>query len=325
MSALVANFAKAVDPAVRVVFNGAFTQAPTVSNKICNVMKADDYITETKANVNITMAEYKSEQDSLKYQDFLEGNSKNFTQYEYHVGVKISSKLMKWNKLGQVTQLVANAAQSIARRKEFDIVKLLERGFLTTYTHTVDGSALVNLTGGDSLATFSSSHSTARSSTAQSNIQYDGTILNMDLAEDALEAVESYVAPRMTDESDQVIAMDISDLFVGRSNVWAAQRLLKSTGRVGTPNNDVNLVKGRYNLNTLHYMDVAYGAYYFLQDASLNRQAAFMGLYEGQGVVKDGPYVDFDTKTVKFSWSFEQAAGHNNYQSFIGSKGTNAS
>lgn len=323
MSALVVNFAKAVDPAVKVVFNGAFTQAPKVSDRICNVIKAEDYITETKANVNIGMAELKAEQESLKYQDFLEGDSKNFTQYEYHVGVKISSKLMKWNKLGQVKQLVANAANAISRRKEFDVTKLLERGFATTYIHVVDGSAVVNLTGGDSLAMFASNHSTVRSSTAQANVVYDGTTTNMDLAEDALEAAETYVAPRITDESDQVIAMDLTDLFVGRSNLWQAQRLLKSTGRIGTPNNDVNLVKGRYNLHTLHYMDVAYGAYWFLQDASLNKQAAFMALYEGSPLTKDGPYVDFDTKTVKFSWSFENAAGHNNWQSFIGSQGDN--
>jgi len=323
MSANVANFAKAVDPAVKTVFNGSFNQAPVVSDKICNKMKAQDYITETKSNVGLTMAEYRSEQGSVKYQDFLEGNSKNFTQYEYAIGTRITKKLMKWNKLGQIKSMVSTAAQTIVRRREFDITKLLERGFATSYTHAVDGSILINLTGGDSAALFSSSHATYRSSTAQNNIVYDGTTYNMDLAEDALEAAETYVAPRITDESDQIIAMNLTDLFVGRKNVWNAQRLLKSTGRIGTPNNDINLVMGRYSLNTLHYMDVSYGDYWFLQDKALNNMDAFMSLYEGQPLESDGPYIDFDTKAIKYSWSFENAAGHNNWQSFIGSQGDN--
>ena len=324
MSAKVVNFAKAVDPAIKVVFNGNFRQAPKTSDKICHVEKATEYITETKSNVNIGMGEYRPEQGSVKYQDFLEGNSKNFTQYEYSVGVKISRKLMKWNKLGQIKTLVANAGQALARRKEFDITKLLERGYATSYTHSTDGSTLIDLTGGDGLALFSASHATFRSSTAQNNIVYDGTTYNMDLAEDALEAAETYVAPRITDESDQVISLVLDKLFIGRANLWTAQRLLKSAGRVGTPNNDINLVQGRYDLVVLHYMDTAYQSYFFLQDSALNERNAFMSLYVGQDVTRDGPYIDFDTKAIKYSWHMEHAAGHNNWQSFIGSKATNS-
>jgi len=146
----------------------------------------------------------------------------------------------------------------------------------------------------------------------------------MDLAEDALEAAETVTAPAITDDSDQVIGLKYDTLLVGRQKEWVAQRLLKSTGRVGTPNNDFNLLQGRYKLATLDFMDSSYGAYYFLKDSMLNNQEGFVTYLESQGINKDGPYIDFDTKTIKNSWDMIYTLGHNMYQSYLGSKGTNS-
>jgi len=325
MPNLLVNFAKAVDPAVKQVFNGDFKMAEKQSDKICSVGKAEDYITEIGSNVNLTMAELRTEQNSVNYEDFLAGDSKNLTQYVYDRGIKISKKLMRWQKLGQIKALVEGASQSLVRRKEFDITKLLERGFLTTYTHGTDGSTVIELTGGDSIALFTPSHATKRTSTAQSNRITDGTTVNMVFGEAALEANETVTFAAITDNSDQTISASPDRLFVSRKNVWAAQRLLKSTARVGTPNNDVNLVKGRYDLITLDYMDSAYSAYWFTQDSELNKRVGFLTMLIGADGEHDGPYIDFDTKAIKHSWEVEFAAGHNNWQSMTGSKGTAAS
>lgn len=325
MSNLLVNFAKAVDPAVKQVFNGDFKSAEKQSEKICSVQKAEDYITEIGSNVNLTMADLRTEQSSVNYEDFLAGDSKNLTQYVYDRGVKISKKLMKWQKLGQIKALVEGASQALVKRKEFDITKLLERGFLTAYTHTQDGSAVIDLTGGDSLALFTPSHATKRTSTAQSNRIGDGTTVNMAFSEAALEAAETVTFAAITDNSDQVISASPDTLFVSRKNYWAAQRLLKTTkGRVGTPNNDINLVQGRYDLVKLDYLDAAYSAYFFLKDSELNKKVGFLTMLMGADGEHDGPYIDFDTKAIKHSWEMEFAAGHNNWQSFAGSKGTNA-
>lgn len=325
MSALLVNFSRAIDPAVTKVFNGTYKAAKTVYNSICSVQKAENFTTEMGSNVGLGMATLKTESDSLDYEDILQGNGKNLTQYEYHKGTKITRSLMKWNKLGQIKALVAGAAQTIVRRREFDATKLLERGYDTSYTHAVDGSKVINLTGGDSVATFSASHATVRSSTAVSNIIGDGTTTNMDLAEDALEAAETVTAAAITDDSDQVMDYDLDTLFVSRKKSWTAMRLLKtSAGRVGTPNHDINLVQGRYKLVVLEYMASAYADYWFMQDSKMNNNEGFMTYLEGTPLEKDGPYVDFDTKAIKYSWMFEGGMGHNEYRSFFGAKGDNS-
>ena len=145
----------------------------------------------------------------------------------------------------------------------------------------------------------------------------------MDLAEDALEAAETYTFPAITDNSDQVMNAKGTDLFVSRNKVWVAERLLKSTLRVGTPNNDANLVKGRYNLHVLSYMDTAYNAYWFLKDAEINDNYGFVCLFNSIESELRGPFVDFDTECIKYALKQELAAGHNNWQSYVGAKGTN--
>lgn len=319
------NFAKAIDPAVKVVFNGNFKQVENNAEKICKVGNATDYTTEMASNANLTMAELRSEAGGVNYEDFLASDAKNLTQYVYDKGVKISKKLMKWQKLGQIKALVANAALSIARRREFDITKLLERGFDTTYTHTVDGSTAIDLAGGDAKALFASSHATTRTSTALDNRINDGTTYNMDMAEDAFEAAEGVSAPSITDNSDQEIDMKVDTLFHSKKKAWPVGRLLKSAGRVGTPNNDINIVKGRYNPVELPFIASAYNEYFFLKDSNMNNMEGFLTLLMGssKGFEHDGPFIDFDTKAIKHSWEIEFAAGHNNWQSYLGSKGTN--
>ena len=324
MNLLVA-FAKAIDPAVKTVFNGEFKRASRVSDAICAKMTAEDYITEMASNANVTMAGLRDESASVNYEDFLASDAKNLTQYVYDKGVKISKKLMKWQKLGQIKALVAGASEALVRRREFDITKLLERGFLTTYTHATDGSTKIDLTGGDGLAEFTASHATTRTATAQTNRITDGTTVNMALSEAALEAAECVTAAAITDNSDQVISVDLTDIFFSRKKKWQIDRLLKTAGRVGTPNNDINIVQGRYTPHVLEYMDSAYAEYFFLQDKAMNAKPGFMTLLVGTEAEHDGPFIDFDTKTIKHSWEDEFAAGHNNWQSFVGSKGTNAS
>ena len=326
MSALVGAFSRMVDPAVVVVFNGVFRQAGQIHDKIFRVVKAQNYITETTANVGLTKARYRPEQDSITYEEFLQGDGKNLTQYEYAVGTKISSKLAKWNKLGAVKALVASSANAVARRRAFDATKKLERSDATSYTHTTDGSTVIDLTGGDALAAQSASHTTTRTSSTVNNVIRDGTTNNMDIAEDALEAAETVTAPSITDESDEVMEYELDTLFSSRKNSWKAMRLLKtSAGRVGTPNHDINLVYGRYQYHKLPYMDTARDDYWFLMDRKMNEsiEAGFLYIEGSNGIEKDGPYVDFDSKTIKYSWAYEVAMGHNEWRPLLVSQGDN--
>ena len=319
------QFSKAIDPAVNIVFNGNFKAAGDTYKDICSVGRTELYQEELSSNVGLSMAALKTEQASLEYESLLQGDNNILTQYEYAKGTQITKHLAKFNRLNQIKTLIANAGSCIGRRREFDITKLIERFDTTSYTHTVDGSTIVDLSGGDGLALGVTNHATKRSSTAQSNVITDGTTANMDLAEDALEAAETYLSPRITDESDQVIQYNLTRLFCSRSKSWTAMRLLKtSAGRVGTPNNDINLIQGRYALTVLPYMDAAKANYWALKDDAMNSLPSMMSYFESQGLEKDGPYIDFDSKGIKYSWSIMFAAGHNEWRPFLCSSGANA-
>lgn len=173
--ATITEFSKAVDPAVNVIFDGAFKQVPSSYASVAADSKSDIYTTEMSSNVGSSMASIFEEQDSITYEAYKQGNGKNLTQFAIGLGVQISKILWKFQRLNQIKSMVTNTAQALARRREFDVTKLVERGFATSYTHAQDGSTKISLTGGDSLALFTPSHATVRSSTAQSNRITDGT------------------------------------------------------------------------------------------------------------------------------------------------------
>lgn len=327
MPASIANiteFAKAIDPAVNIVFDGAFKAAGETYKDICNVGRTELYQEELSSNVGLSMARLKTEQASVEYEALLQGDNNILTQYEYQVGTQITKHLAKFNRLNQIKMLIDTQGNAIGRRREFDITKLLDHADATTYTHATDGSTVIDLTGGDALALQSASHSTMRSSTSVSNVINDGTSSNMDLAEDALEAAETVTAPAITDESDQVMVYNLSRLFCSRKKSWVAQRLLRTTaGRVGTPNNDINLVQGRYALTVLPYIDSTRTDYWMLKDDQLNAKPSMMMYLESEGLTKKGPYVDFDTDGIKYKWGIMFAAGHNEWRPFLVSQGDN--
>lgn len=326
MSALLVNFAKGIDPAVEVISTGEFKRAGSIYQDICDVQRANNYNTEMADFVNLSMAPLRTEEGAVEYENLLQGDNQILVQYEYTVGTKVSDKLIRWNKMNIIKKLLSGAPNAVGRRREFDVTKLLERGTATSYTHTADASKVIDLTGGDGLALGTASHTSVRTSTTQNNLVRDGTTTNMDLAEDALEGAETVTRPSITDDSDQVVDLKYTDLYVSRKKMWIAQRLLKTAqGRVGTPNNDFNLVYGRYRLHELAYMTISatYDEFFFLQDKDLNAQGDFMSYLEGHGLEKDGPFVDFDTKSVKYSWSLEFAAGHNLWQPWAISEGDN--
>ena len=175
--ALLTNFSKAIDPAVNIVFDGSFKAAGETYKDICNVGRTELYQEELSSNVGLSMARLVTEQSSTEYEALLQGDANILTQYEYRVGTQISKHLAKFQRLNQIKGLIAKQGDAIGRRREFDITKLLERHAATSYTHGTDGSTVIDLTGGDSSALGVTSHSTKRSSTAQSNLVYNGKLL----------------------------------------------------------------------------------------------------------------------------------------------------
>lgn len=172
--AVLTEFTKAIDPAVNIVFNGAYKQAGETHKDICNVMSTELYQEELSSNVGLSMASLVTEQAHTSYEALLQGNSKTLTQYEYRIGTQISKHLASFNRLNQIKSLISTSGLAVGRRKQFDITKLIDRFDSTSYTHTQDGSTVINLTGGDSAALQSSTHSTVRTSTSISNVISDG-------------------------------------------------------------------------------------------------------------------------------------------------------
>ncbi len=125
------------------------------------------------------------------------------------------------------------------------IGKKLSRAMARSYKHTIatrvanilNNGFDSNFTGGDAVELFSSAHPLKSGGTA-SNILTNAA----DLSETSLEDIMIQVA-NTTDDRGIPIDMEVQTLVIPTALRFTAHRILKSTGRVDTANNDTNAIK----------------------------------------------------------------------------------
>lgn len=206
-------------------------------------------------------------------------------------------------------KLPAKLADAMARRREYDAFNILNNGFVTTYN-----------SGGDGAALFSAAHTSPNAVIAnQSNIviSTDAGTSNMDLAEDALEAVEVQ-AGTAKDAQGERITINLDTLVVPPQLKDTAERILQTTGRVETADNDVNLYKNKYKLVTSPYLSNA--AYWYIFDSSMNE----LNFLWAQHPKLEGPETVFDTGSLKYKSTMLYTMGWSGWRGWFGSTGANA-
>ena len=223
-----------------------------------------------------------------------------------------------------IKRLPAKLIRSLTRKREVDCANYLNNHRSTTYTDA-DGN-LLSISGGDALALGSASHTREDAGLAQNNIIGDGTTVDMDFAEDALEALER-TASLALDARGEPVGFNVDRLIMKRGSPisFAAKRLLKSSGRVDTADNDANVFQGAYKLVELDYITAANQAYWFGVDKQYCMDnGSGIWLYWSEQPNMDGPELVFDTGAFKYKGSQMYDLRHNDWRGWFTAQGDNA-
>ena len=193
--------------------------------------------------------------------------------------------------------------------------KALARSMATT--KQVKGAAVLNgafttSLGGDGVALCSLSHPTLSGNVANT------LATAADLSETSLEQALIDIAA-FTDERGLKIAVQGLKLVVPKELQFTADRILKSTLRVGTADNDINAIKNMgmvpqgYTVN--HYLTDP-DAFFILTD-SPNGMKMF-----NRVSIKTGFEGDFDTGNVRYKARERYSFGYSDFRGIFGSPGT---
>ena len=295
--------------------------------------KYKDYICTDSTDLNdyrtsgfsgLGRAQQLAENASVVYDTPSQGFDISYVQREFALGFAVTKRLWKFDKKNTIKRLPAKLMRSLVRKREVDCANYLNNHTATTYTDA-EGNT-ITISGGDALALGSASHTREDGGTAQNNIIGDGTTVNMDFAEDAVEALERTAALAL-DGRGEPMSFNVDRIVMKRGVAisHAARRLLGSSGRVDTADNDINIFKGQYKLVELDYITAANAAYWFGMDMNYcTENEAGIWLYWSEMPTMEGPEIVFDTGAFKYKGTMMYDLRHNDWRGMFTSTGANA-
>ena len=310
------------DEAIKRVFDGSYTAAPQNYKLMCDVDTTELYLDKSSAFTGFSTAKQFGENESVVYESPNQGMDQTWTQRQFGLGFAVTEMLWAFDRKGIIRKLPQKLAEAIARKVEIDVEDYLYQTLAGNTSYSDSDGNTITITGGDGLSLFSASHSREDGGTAINNKNYDGTTYNMDIAEDALDAAETYVKPRILDGKGQKILINYKRLLVPPALVPKAMRMMKTDRKVDSADWNVNIYQGKYQVVEMPYFNASGAAYWILYDPNLGSEC--LRLVWSKPVKLEGPELVFDTKSFKYSATCRYDLRHNDFRAYQGSTGANA-
>lgn len=292
------SFSKALWPGVNAWYGKAYNDYSPEWVNLFDKNTSSKAFEEDVSLSSLGLAAVKSEGNSISYDSERQGFTTRYQHVVYALGFIITREMYEDDQYDVVGKKKANAlARSMRQTKEIVAANVYNRATTSGYT------------GGDGVVLLSASHPNVSGGT-YSNIQ------SADLSEAALE--QAFIdIEGFTDDRGLTIACKPKSLIIPRQLRFEAHRILKSDGRVDTPNNDNNALKdaGLFtNIVVNHYLTDA-DAWFIRTDVPDG-----MKYFERRGDQFEMDN-DFDTENAKFKATGRYSFGWSDPRAIYGSMG----
>ena len=295
-----ANIAKELLPGLNAIFG---VEYGSIDNEHLDLFETDTSERAFEEEVLFSMfgtAPEKDEGAAVEYDSAQEGYTARYTHYTIALAFAITEEAMEDNLYDTFSKVRAKGlGRSMANTTQVNGANVFNNGFSSSYTY------------GDGQPFFSASHPTIGAG-SQSNT------VAADLSESALESQIIAISLYKDDRGILIGAQPVS-LHIPPQLEFVAERLLKTPGRVSTPNNDINATRSIGYLSKGYFVnhrftdtngwfiktDVPNGAKYFLR-------------VPVQTQMKE----DFSTGNMRYKARKRESFGVSNWRGFAGSSGS---
>jgi len=295
-----AQLMKELLPGLNALFGMEYARYPEEWKMCFEIENSDRAFEEETKLSGFGAAPVKDEGAAIAYDDAQEVHTSRYTHETIALGFSITEEAVE-----------DNLYDSLSAR----YTKALARGF--QHTKEVKGAALFNegftaQTGGDGSFLFATDHPLVNGGT---NANKPSTAV--DLNETSLEAAVIAIG-KYTDERGLKIAARPVSLLIPSDLQFVAERLMKSEGKVGSSDNDVNAIKstnaisGGYAIN--HYLTDTDA--WFLKTDIPNGFKHFVRV-----PMKTAMEGDFETGNVRYKGRERYSFGYSDPLAYYGSAG----
>ena len=297
-----AQLVKELEPGLNALFGLEYKRYDQEHKEIYAEESSDRAFEEEVMLSGFANADVKGEGQGVSYDEAQETFTARYTMETIALAFAITEEAMEDNLYDRLSSRYTKAlARSMANAKQVKSVAPLNNGLPGVNTFkTGDGVSLINASHPTVAGTFSNTLSTAA-----------------DLNETSLEQSLIDIAA-FTDERGLKIAARGMKMILHSNQQFTAERLMKSPGRVGTADNDINAIK---NMGMLpqgfvvnHYLSDT-DAFYIITDVPNGMK------YFNRAPLKTSMEGDFDTGNVRYKARERYAFGASDPRGIFASPG----
>jgi phage major head subunit gpT-like protein len=293
---------KELEPGLNALFGLEYKRYENEHEEIFSIETSDRAFEEEVMLTGFGQAPVKTEGAGVQYDTALESFTARYTHETIAMAFALTEEAVEDNLYDRLSGRYTKAmARSMSFTKQVKAASVLNNGFTGG-----------NYAGGDGVALFSTAHPTALSAN-YANTPAVAADLNETSLEQALIDIAAFI-----DERGLKVALTGRKMIVPKELQFTAERLMKSTLRTGTADNDINAVKSMgmlpegYAVN--HYLtDV--NAWFIITDApnglKMFQRSPIKTAFEG----------DFDTGNVRYKARERYSFGWSDPRGAYGSPG----
>ncbi len=294
------TFAKALWPGVNAWYGKAYSEYPQEWDKLFDKYTSKKAFEEDVGLSSFGYAYVKPEGSPINYDSERQGFTTRYNHVVYALGFIVTREAYEDDQYEVIGQRKAKGlAYSMRQTKETIAANVYNRAFNSAYK------------GGDGVQLISNAHPNVAGGTWSNT-----PATQADLSEASLEQAVIDISG-WTNDRGLKIAVKPKQLILHYSEMFNAERILKSVGRVGTDLNDVNAIKnmGMFtNVTVNHYLTDS-DAWFIRTDVPEG-----MKYFERRGDAFEMDN-DFDTENAKYKASFRCSFGWTDPKALYGSSG----
>jgi hypothetical protein len=299
-----AQLAKELEPGLNSLFGLEYDQYQQEYTEIFSIEDSQKAFEEEVLIMGFGSAPTKSEGQGVVFDNSTESYTARYTHDTIALAFALTEEAVEDNLYDSLGKRYTKAlARSMANTKEVKGANVLNNAFSTSFT------------GGDGQPLIATAHPLAGGGTA-ANRATSMADLNETSLEDALIDISTF-----TDDRGLTISVNASKLVVPPQLVFIADRILNSSLRTGTADNDINAIKntgvlpGGYTVN--HYLTDP-DAFFLL--TSVTDQGEGLKMFQRTGM-ETNMEPDFSTGNIRYKARERYSFGFSNWRGVYGSQG----
>lgn len=218
------RLAELLYPGIAQIFGHKYKSYDVLYKKFFDIKKSNKAFEKEQGVTSLPPVAIKEQGDEISFTDIFQGYQKEYLHDTYGLGVTITREMVEDDQYNVITQLPSMAAKSMIDTEETVHTNVLNNAFNSNYVGP-DGQPLCSLV-----------HPLVGGGTFQ-NRPTDGS----DLTETSL---ENSILDIMDFRDDQGKRININPkkIVVGRSNNFTVKKILGTQYKVGSNDNDINIV-----------------------------------------------------------------------------------